>query len=710
MFEKLRDRYLILIIIFIIFGAVVVYRLYELQLVQGDNNYAQAHKVEQAGISVNASRGKILDINNVIIADNQTVYTVQITNTNKTEDLNAMLLNLVLLFEKNGDSYNKSITKYLQISPLKFGSSLFQKSANWQNETDSAKKDKYKETFLSAVKNEILANVSAQKDIASDLRGINNADDLYKYFYSKYKIDKKYTENQAYKIMCMRFELSIGGFFTSQQKIVELSKHASKNTYLVLSDSYMDYPGVFTTVNPSRIYNDNGLLGNVLGYIGGIDSNQLAQPQFKGYDMDSIVGKAGIELSAEKYLKGQKGYRPVTFNSDGQIQSEEYTKEPVPGEDVTLTVDMKLQKIAMDGLKTQINVINSRKGEKGFKGDANAGSVVAMNVNTGEILAMANYPNYSSNIFLPDANKNAQNQISNLYKDKNAPFWNRAIASRYEPGSTFKPLVALASLGDNVISPGFIYNDSKGYTTIGNRKFYCLEGGHGYEGLTKALATSCNTFFETVGYMTGIDKLDKWAKLLGLGEKTGVDLPGEVKGYRSSKDTKKLLQPDDPTWRPADTAQSSIGQFLNAYTPIELVNYISVIANGGKLFTPHIIKKVSDGSGKTVYQTPQSYKTVNIRSQNLAIVREGMVEVANSADGTAASVFTNPLYKVACKTGTAETTSDQTKSNNSVFVCYAPADKPEIAIAIVIEHGVWGRNSAPIAKGIFDSYFASKKK
>jgi penicillin-binding protein 2 len=231
-------------------------------------------------------------------------------------------------------------------------------------------------------------------------------------------------------------------------------------------------------------------------------------------------------------------------------------------------------------------------------------------------------------------------------------------------------------------------------------------GAHGYITLSRALAVSCNIFFHEIGVMTGIDNIDKWAKLFGLGELTGIEIPGEQKGIRSNKEYKKLVSPY--VWGKADTASSSIGQLYHEYTPLQLANYVATIANGGKKYKPHLIKYITDYNGNIIESTGIEFEELPLSKDTITAVKSGMIAVTNSVDGTAVHIFDGLPYKVGGKTGTAEAYVEG-QSNNGVFIAYAPADLdkvPQIAVAVVIEHGVYGMYAAPVAREIITAYLS----
>lgn len=687
MIKKLKNRYTVLAVCFALVFSVILYQLVNLQIVNGQYYDEQSQHKLLSNREIVAPRGNITDRNGLPIADNRMSFMVQIAKAKmSTAQFNEMLLNLSGIFDKNKASYYNSLSKYLTVNPIAFGPAI-------------SKSD-------TGVKNWIKQIVLSSKDAGS----LKTAQDVFNYLrYKRFMIDRKYSDEEAYRIMTLQYELSIRGF--SMMNPVVIANDINSETMAELEERHMDFPGVTTDIEPQRNYVDGQYIANVLGYVGAINPDEYKNLKDKGYNLNDVIGKDGIEKQAEAYLKGTDGIKTVEVDTNGR-QTEELDRHPaVPGNNVELTIDMNLQKVAMDSLKRNIDIIKNRQGATnvpGNMGDAIAGAVVAIDVSNGEVLAMGSYPSYDPSLFLaPPGDKDAQKAISALYTaGSGSPTFNRAISGRYAPGSTFKPLVGIAGLQEGIITPDYLVNVT-GEMTIDRMKFYCLEykngkGALGPINLSKALAESCNIYFNQVGVMAGIDRIDKWAKLFGLGELTGIDLPGEYKGILASPEFKKTI--NKYRWGNADTAQASIGQLYNAFTPIELANYMSTLANGGKQFTPHLIKKVTKADGSVVMEPKQDYKQIPLKQETMNAIRDGMVAVTNAEDGTAVSVFRDFPFKVAGKTGTAET-GDTTHSNNSVFVSYAPADNPKIAIAVVIERGVFGYFAAPVAKDIMSAYF-----
>ncbi|NJD04425.1 MAG: penicillin-binding protein 2, partial [Ruminiclostridium sp.] len=454
---------------------------------------------------------------------------------------------------------------------------------------------------------------------------------------------------------------------------------------------------------------------HVLGYVRAIDSDELESMKEEGYDSSDVIGKTGIEFSAERYLRGKDGKKNIEVDVSGRLTEQQESVSAIPGSDIVLTIDANLQKATMESLKRTIDKIRVSS-DKNNHGDANAGTAVAIDVKTGEVLAMASYPSFDPAVFLAGSEDiTAQQTIKYLNNDLNKPQFNRAIQGTYAPGATFKPLTAIAALETGIISADNNKIMDRGKENFGGKDFFCLEfpkTGHGLLDLKKALETSCNIYFHDIGFHTGIDNLAKWAGYFGLGKKTGIDLPSEYAGYMSSKEVKKKLhkgENGEGSWYPADTAQVAIGQLDNAFTPLQLASYISAIANGGKLYKPYIVKRVIKYDGSIVNETQPTFEQIPVKASTIEAVKEGMVAVTSSRDGTAKDYFKDFPYAVAGKTGTAETSKSGARSDNALFVCYAPAYDPKIAVAVVVERGVWGSYTAPIARDILDAYFGLTK-
>lgn len=675
------DRYIIFAILIIVSTVAIIYNLAKIQLVDGQKYREESIYRLSAKGEIYPKRGDIFDRNGVPIAGSRMGYCAQYVDIKMAnEDKNRILLEIINILEADGKLTKSRLTNYIDIDPARF-----------------VVEDP--EPFIKTIVNN-----------EEDAKYIIRADQALKYMREEtFEIDESYTEEEAFKIIQLRYEILI-----SQPQISNpllLADDISVETMSELEERGNELRGVSTFIKPYREYYDNAaIISHVLGYVGiisgdGLDKYNEELKAIKGsvpYASSDLVGKMGIESAAEPILRGVKGetFREVDENGKTTVS---YLKRPaVPGQDIYLTIDLDLQRVVAESLERNIiRIRDDYQHTKNFK-DANAGAVVVMDVNTGEILSMVSYPDFDSRIFL----ENDVEAINELWSNPEAPVVNRATSGTYAPGSTYKPLVAVAALESGIIKP-----NSKVYVPyreeIGDMIFTNPEGNQGYINLERALETSSNMFFYKVGVQTGIDNISKWAKIFGFGRKSGIEI-GEQIGSLASREYKRQYIGED--WYPANTAMASIGQLYNAFTPVQIVNYISIIANGGKKFTPHLVKMAVDDSGKLTYESPRDYEQLPIAEENIEGVKKGMVAVVNSIDGTAARAFRDFPFDVAGKTGTSETGREATSSSNGLFVCYAPYDKPEIAIVVVVEHGVWGSQTAPIARDIMMEYFRLNEK
>lgn len=678
-FEGL-DRYIILAIFIIVSAVAIIYNLAKIQLVDGQKYREESIYRLSAEGEIYPKRGDIFDRNGVPIAGNRMGYCAQYVDISMpNKDKNRILLEIIKVLEEDEKAVKSRLTNYININPTRF---VIENPESF---------------IMSIVTNE------------EDAKHIIRAEQALKYMREKtFEIDELCTDEEVFKIMQLRYEILISQPELSNPLI--LADDISVETMSELEERGTELRGVSTFIKPYREYYDNAeIISHVLGYVGVISSDELSR--YNGeleavegsvpYDASDLVGKMGIESAAESILRGVRGQTFREVDENGKTTVSYLERAAVPGQDVYLTIDLDLQRVVAESLERNIARIREYDHRKNF-GDANAGAVVVMDVNTGEILSMVSYPDFDSRIFL----ENDAASINELWSNPEAPVVNRATSGTYAPGSTYKPLIAVAALESGIINP-YTKIRAPYREEIGDMMFTNPEGNQGYINLEKALETSSNMFFYKVGVQTGIDNIVKWAKIFGFGRKTGIEI-GEQIGSLASREYKRQNFGED--WYPANTAMASIGQLYNAFTPVQIVNYISIIANDGKKFTPHLIKMAVDESGKIVYESPREYEQLPISQENLDGVKRGMRAVVNSIDGTAANVFRDFPFHVAGKTGTSETGYEATSSSNGLFVCYAPYDDPQIAIAVVVEHGVWGSQTAPIARDIMLEYFRLNEK
>jgi len=664
------DRYILIAVFILAAAGVIIYNLAVIQLIRGDDYKKESISRIYTEGYIYPKRGNIYDRNGIPIAGSRMGYCVQYVDTKMDNaQKNAMILDLIRILERNGKTFRSRLTDYIDINPIRF------KTQNYKN---------------------LISKIVLNKD---DAQYVITADQTFDYLKKKtFQIDDSYTDEEAFKIMQMRYEILVNQPTISNPMIIADDIPNLAMTEIEERSAY--FAGFSTFIKPYREYYDAEVVSHVLGYVGLISPEQYEKFQEEypdlHYSNSDIVGKLGIEAAAEPLLRGVNGVVAKEVDKSGRTTMFSVTREPVPGNDIYLTIDLELQRVAVDALKRGIEQIRRSGGKKNF-GDADAGAVIVLDVNTGEVLAMASYPGYDPAVFLTDDYQTINDYNTNPMKLT----WNRATQENYAPGSTYKPLVAVAALETGTITPStLIYCPYK--EVIGNMVFTNLEGNQGRIALTRALATSSNMFFYKVGHDTGIDNIVKWAKEFGFAQKTGIEVSESV-GQIASREYKRLYYDED--WYPANTCMAAIGQLYNRFTPIQIVNYIATIANGGKRYTPHLVQMAKSAKGEIVYEAPKDYYPIPAKSENIEAVKKGMVAVANDNDGTAVDTFKDFPFLVAGKTGTAETGFEATESSNGLFVCYAPYDKPEIAVVVVVEHGVWGSYTAPIAREIMLEYF-----
>ena len=678
-----KDRHFYLVLLVLLIFTVFTARLFILQIVEGEKHEDEEKISNMVTLETDSPRGDIYDRNGVLIATVRTVYTVNMTYVSSDQaSRDRMYLELIELLDEMGEEHMNSLSPYLK-SPEEWSGNL--------SENESAR-----DNFIN--------DIAIKK---SDREKLKDPKDAFRYLRKDiFKISDEYTDEEAYKIMEIRYETYKYGL--SVITPMKIAEEVSSETMAIIEARHLDFPGVTTEAVYKREYVNPEYVGNIIGYVRAISSEEYDEMKDLGYSFTDIIGKTGIEKAAESYLRGIKGSRTVYFDPQTQTIKEYASTEPVPGNDIYLTIDLNLQRTAYEALATAIKKIASQQdNEKNF-GDANAGAIIVEDVKTGEILAMASYPTYDISLFLePSNNTEAQKAITDLFQRKDAPTLNRATQGLYAIGSTFKPVVASAALETGTITLETKYL-CEGSIVIANRIHKCL-GSHGEIDVVKAIRRSCNVFFQRAAIEVGITTLDSWSLKYGFGEKTGIEI-AEYAGNRSNEEVMKQKEPDmSHQWSDSDTAQTAIGQLYTLFTPIQLSNYVSALANGGYLNTPHLIDSVISREGNTVYVSNATSNQIGVSQETLDIIRQGMCEMINNNDVAQTEFVSFPLDFVAGKTGTPETGSEAYgESSNSVFICYAPADDPQIAISVVIEHGVWGTNSIAPAARVMEMYFSQE--
>lgn len=653
-----KRRVIALLVFFGAFLLLFAAVLYDAQILHGGENRAKSISSNAASETVTASRGIITDRNGKVLVSNRLAYTLVFDRSGFDDDaaLNAAILRLVQLCEETGTGWNDTL-------PIgRVGN--FLRYSNARSETF----DKFIE------KNDLTSGASGRQ-LLSELREL-------------YHVDESLSEREARLIVGVRYELHSRDSYTFAEDV-------STEVLSLITDGR--YEGVTIRTASVRVYN-TALAAHILGTIGPIWQEEWSSSEDtgyvgyadKGYSMNDLVGKDGVEKAFESYLRGMDGRRLITTDETGKITGELYTREPQPGGTVALTLDIDLQADVEAALAETISgMIDKDSNERG-------GAAAVVSVGTGEVLALASYPTYDLSTFNEDYDE--------LVNDQRLPMFNRATQGIYAPGSTFKMVTAVAALESGIITPSSIIQDRGIYTYYKDPQPMCwiysqTGSTHGRINVSQAITDSCNYFFYEVGRLTGIRTLDSYASQFGLGQSTGIEI-GDSSGVLASPE---WAESHDQEWTDGQTITAAIGQSYNLFTPLQLANYVATLVGGGDHYQAHLLKNVKayDNSRLLYMYDDEPMNTVEISDSTLSAVTRGMHELTVS--GSVAYAFENCVVSAGAKTGSAQVGTDIA---NGVFVAYAPYEKPEIAVAIVIEKGGSGAALANTAVEIINSWFS----
>lgn len=650
-----------------------VFVLYELRLVQWQ--LVQGEEFEQISLSgrtdtieMEAARGEILDRNGEVLAGNRSSYNIVYDALDMDYSArNATILQVTDLLEEREEEWRDRL-------PITVGEDgAYQFTAGSDSEVASLK-----ETL------ELAEYATAEECMAALAR--------------KYDC-QGFSKEDARTVASVRYSMTRDGYSRTNPYVI--AEDVSAETVGVISEHAEEWPGIEARVAVSRYYGEDGTLApHVVGYTGSITAEQYdaaveagtsynSETNLSGYKWTDTRGQSGIEAAFEEELRGQRGEETIYTNASGEVESTSVTTAPKEGNTVVTTLDSDLQRVA------NLSLAKNIKGNTDAK-DCNAGAVVVLDVEDFGVLACSSYPTFDMNQYRSD-----NDYVNLLSEDEEQPLFNRALQGVFVPGSVFKPVVALAALQEGVISAATTY------TCAGSWEYYDLVQGctcpTGTWNVYGALAHSCNTFFSNVGLDLGIDRLGPYAEYFGLGTTTGVEL-SEATGTMSNR--QEYRENHGVEWTDGATAQTAIGQADNLFTPIQLATMCATIANGGVRLQTHFLDKITDYTGETVLEEyePVELYDAGLSSDVLGVVQAGMQMVAT--EGTASNVFAGYPVSIAAKTGTAETSTGKNGTEpNLSFICYAPADDPEIAIAVMMEYGNTGNYAKYVAKDILDQYF-----
>ncbi|MDR0858952.1 MAG: penicillin-binding protein A [Oscillospiraceae bacterium] len=660
-----------------VLAVICILGLYNLQIVHGEEYYERSRSSIVTKEVIPASRGSILDRYGRVLVSNRVSYNVAIDRSRLVAggSPNGVILELIT----NAADFG---VPYVDNSPL--------------------------DTFPPYGVKKILTNT--QQNRYAEYMGHMKLDpenyrqDLFTWLCKHYSIPEDFSEAEARLVIGVRYELELRTLF-----------HYAP--YYFAEDVALDYiaqieersySGVSMERVSVREYNTD-YAAHILGRVGPMDTLEYEKYSEFGYPMNALVGKDGLEKAFEAELHGEDGARTITRNEEGAITGVLETKEPKPGNNVVLAIDIELQQVAELELA---NIIESVNAERVIAAEENpekaqapipGGAVVVMKIGTGELLGSASYPTFNQATFNRD--------YSTLLEDSRKPLYNRALQGAYEPGSTFKPVTALGALNERIISETDTIYDKGIYTEYQSLGYtptcwlYPL-GSHGTINVVEAITFSCNYFFYEIGIRLKIEKLSYYAEQFGFGKKTGTELEYESAGTVASSEYKNSVV--GVSWYPGDTLQAAIGQSYNQFTPVQLASYCATIANSGVRNAAHFLKSVKTRDNSTTvreYEAPE-VPAVDADPYCFLAIQKGMRGVVTNYSGTAHTTFGNYDIPVAAKTGTVQFGKDM--ENNAVFIAYAPYENPEIAVAVVVEKGGSGASVANIAKAVFENYFSSK--
>lgn len=519
--------------------------------------------------------------------------------------------------------------------------------------------------------------------------------------------DKELVERLA-KVLGMTSEEVIEKATTQKEAALDLrviSIDVPMETVAYIEERPDEFSGIEVQSRAVREYPQGKLAAHVLGYTGEISDNDLSSPDFKGYSPSDIVGKTGAERSFESVLQGIRGRRVLEVDAHGKLQQIIEETPPEPGQDIALTIDSKVQKVAEGAIRDAIR--DAKK--QNYK--AEAGSAVVLDVNTGEVIAMANYPTYNPNEFIGGISSKVWEEFTS--EKSNYPLQNRAIMSMYPPASTFKPFTGLAALNNGLANTNTSFNCPGFWKGLGEQwgKYCWLHSGHGYRDITGAMRDSCDTYFYEVGlkdYRGDKEYIQEMARQFNYGSVTGIDLPGEVSGRVPDAKWKAEWNEDYPEyqrWLPGDTVNIAIGQGDMLATPLQVAASYSALANGGKVIQPHVLKEVYDSEGGVIIETESKITAKpEVTSSSLNTIVNSLRTVVTS--GTGASAFRGFSVDISAKSGTAQMTG---KDDYAWFVGYGPTSKPKYCVAVIIEQGGSGGGIAgPAVRQIFAKLFGKE--
>ena len=680
----------------LLIAALLVYAgvLYSAQAVHGAEYYELSTRRIPLSETAEASRGVLTDRNGKVLVSNREVFNISFDSAKLPAgaDQNQAILRLIHLCEEYGVEWVDTlpITADLPYAYTLLDADATTRSrfADFLVSCEWSDKETMEDYINPVLKDEALKDLGL-----SDPRP--SAYTLLRLLRDYFEIDPALSMAEARKVIGVRYELAVRTIVNTSAYV--FASDVDVELISILYDG--NYQGAVVSASAVRQY-DTDHAAHVLGHIGALGPGQYEELRDQGYRYDDVIGIDGAEQAFESYLRGQNGVRLITTDSAGKITSELYSKEPQPGHTVALTLDIEFQAAVEEILGRTVETMNAED-----KNPENAlvrgGAAAVVEVGTGEILALASYPTYSLATYSSDA--------AALNQDTRAPMFNRAIRGTYAPGSTFKMVTAAAALENGIISPTTRIQTRGVYTYYAPSYtpkcwIYNQYGGtHGSINVSQALLHSCNYFFYDVGRQVGIDTLVEYAHHFGLGLPTGIELSGEKSGVMDGPEYRSSV---GRLYLGGDTLQVSIGQGDSLFTPLQLANYVATLVGGGDRYAAHLLKSVKSYDNASLLHLPDDEPVdhVSLSPSTLEAIKSGMGELVRT--GSVSGAFQQCVVSAGAKTGSAQVGLELA---NGVFVCFAPFDEPEIAVAVVVEKGGSGGALAPTAVEIVNAYFTGSE-
>lgn len=655
-YRSARSVIAILLIVSILCG--FAYELYDIQIKNHEYFASQNNTKKTYTVPIEAARGEIVDRNgNPLVTNRQgnsiVLDAAYFPQADNNLERNRIVLDLIKLFRHNDEEFANNL-------PLKL-------DKNGQVQFYTKKDDKDFEKNIEIMKSADMFN----------LQPYATAQNCFDAMVEKYGLET-FDKETALLIGNVRYELTRMLFSVTNP--VTIADDVSDKTVAEIMENGTKYLGATVKVVAYREYADSTLAPHIIGTVRKINAEEYLERKDMGYSITDEIGESGIEAACEDDLRGTPGEKTVTIDNEGNV-TEEITKEPVQGDTIVLTIDKNLQALAQKKLSKICRGVST----------LSTGAVVVENCNNGEILAAANYPSFDLNEYYKHYDK--------LAKDKQKPLYNRFALGAYAPGSTFKPLMGVAALEENEITP-YTYITCAKKIKVNEMEFKCAHR-HDSLNVQDALEKSCNIFFYTCAMRLGIERMNEYGEMFGLGLKTGVEIP-EANGILAGPEYRKKF---DQIWAPGDTVQAGIGQSDNLFTPLQLANYAGIIANGGTRYKLHFVKsKIAASTGAVSDTGAVIMQESKFSDTTLYNIREGMHRV--STVGSPSKVFNSIETSSASKTGTSQVIVDGIKHNNGFLITYAPYENPEISIASAIELAGSGSSTAEITASIIDYYYS----